>query len=93
MKCFDHRCLLQVQIKALVKFRRVQSVEENSRSFQFNYEDCEASQINVWFGWESVNIENLYLENHEALYGYFRRNRRREDHRRKNEDLKVEAKI
>ena len=29
----------------------------------------------------------------EPLYGYFRRNRRREDHRGKNEDLKIEAKI
>ena len=29
----------------------------------------------------------------EPLYGYFRRNRRREDHRGKIEDLKVEAKI
>lgn len=68
MKCFDYGCLLQVQIKTLVKFRRVQSVEENSRSFQFNYDDCEASQINVWFGWESVNIVNLYLENwHSGL--------------------------
>ena len=26
----------------------------------------------------------------EPLYGYFRRNRRREDHRGKNEDLKIE---
>ena len=29
----------------------------------------------------------------EPLYGYFRRNGRREDHCRKNEDLKLEAKI
>ena len=29
----------------------------------------------------------------ELLYGYFRRNRRREDHRGKIEDLKIEAKI
>ena len=29
----------------------------------------------------------------EPLYGYFRRNRRREDHRGKIEDLKIEAKI
>ena len=27
------------------------------------------------------------------LYGYFRRNRRREDHRGKTEDLKIEAKM
>ena len=33
------------------------------------------------------------LSNIEPLYGYFRRNRRREDHRGKNEDLKIEAKI
>lgn len=67
MKCFDYGCLLQVQIKALIKFRRVQSVEENSRSFQFNYEDCEASQINVWFGLGSFNIVNLYLENYDTV--------------------------
>ena len=29
----------------------------------------------------------------EPLYGYFRRNRRRKDHRKKNEDLKIKAKI
>lgn len=62
MKCFDYGCLLQVQIKALVKFRRVQSVEENSRSFQFNYEDCEASQINVWFGWVMMDGEFILRE-------------------------------
>ncbi len=33
------------------------------------------------------------MTKNEPLYGYFRRNRRREDHRGKNEDLKIEAKI
>ena len=29
----------------------------------------------------------------EPLYGYFRRNRRREHHRRKNEDLKIDQNL
>ena len=33
------------------------------------------------------------MDTSETLYGFFRRNRRREDHRGKNEDLKIEAKI
>ena len=44
-------------------------------------------------GSSSEEENSSYESDSEPLYGYFRRNRRREDHRRKNEDLKVEAKI